>query len=219
MRATPVAICFALSLCLGCAGSQGQTGSGASPASSGQAASDDDDDDDEDEAKPHLHGFLAQMDQNKDGKVTLEEAKAAAAARFTAADLNHDGELDASEMGSMHKARAGKGGPRGMARLDKDGNGLISREEAPPRLQQRFDELDANHDGALDQQELAALRKGGRKGQGDHRAMMDANGDGKIAAAEHADGVEKMFKRMDVDGDGEITQADEKAMREKRQKQ
>lgn len=208
-----------LSLCVGCGGTQAQSVATPPAAASGQAAAPDDDDDDDNEAKPHMHGFLAEMDANKDGKVTLEEAKATASAHFAAADANKDGFLDAEEMRAMHKGHTAKGpGPKGMARFDKNGDGTISRDEAPPRMLQRFDELDANHDGAIDQQELAAMRKGHGKGPAHPGARMDADGDGKVSAAEHADGVEKMFKMMDVDGDGAITEADEKAAREKHHK-
>jgi Ca2+-binding EF-hand superfamily protein len=218
MRAHVLAITViaSFSLCASCGGSQPQTTT--PPTASGQAAAQDDDDDDDD-AMPHLHGFLAEMDQNKDGKVTLEEAKATAAAHFAAAETNKDGFLDADEMRAMHKGHMQKGaGPRGMARLDKDGNGSISRDEAPPRLLQKFDELDANHDGSIDKDEMAAMRKGHGKGPAHPGAMMDADGDGKVSPAEHAEGAEKMFKMMDMDGDGAITEADVKAAREKHHK-
>ncbi len=32
--------------------------------------------------------------------------------------------------------------------------------------------------------------------------MMDTNGDGKITAAEHADGAKQMYTKMDADKDG-----------------
>lgn len=44
--------------------------------------------------------------------------------------------------------------------------------------------------------------------QGDHMKMMDANGDGKVTAAEHTAGAQKMFTKMDSDGDGLVTAAE-----------
>jgi Ca2+-binding EF-hand superfamily protein len=47
----------------------------------------------------------------------------------------------------------------------------------------------------------------GKGGGGvDHQfSMMDADGDGKISAAEHAAGAKKMFETMDADKDGKVT--------------
>jgi len=45
-----------------------------------------------------------------------------------------------------------------LQRLDKDADGKLSKEEAPERMQERFDELDANKDGFLDAGELSKLR-------------------------------------------------------------
>jgi Ca2+-binding EF-hand superfamily protein len=38
--------------------------------------------------------------------------------------------------------------------FDKDGNGKLSREEAPPALRSHFEEIDTNKDGELNKQEL-----------------------------------------------------------------
>lgn len=208
---------FSLTLCASCS-SQNQNAPGPSAARGNPATSEGVDDDDDGE--PGLHGFMAEMDTNKDGKVTADEFKAGSAARFAAADTNHDGELDAAELAAMRKARIehpSHGGKRGLARIDKDGNGTISRDEAPPRLLEHFDEVDTNHDGALDQQEVAAFHKGGA-GPGRPGGRMDANGDGKVSQAEFNDAMDRMFKMMDADGDGVITEADVKSAREKRQK-
>jgi len=47
-------------------------------------------------------------------------------------------------------------------RVDLDGNGMISREEAQqamPRLARRFDLIDANRDGQISKDEIMAARK------------------------------------------------------------
>ncbi|HEY8926083.1 MAG TPA: EF-hand domain-containing protein [Polyangia bacterium] len=44
--------------------------------------------------------------------------------------------------------------------------------------------------------------------------MMDANGDGKISAQEHADAAKKMFTKMDTNGDGKVTAAEMDAFHE-----
>ena len=57
---------------------------------------------------------------------------------------------------------AGPGGPGGrnmadrMMGRDQDGDGKLSKEEVPPRMAERFDQMDSNQDGFLDPDELQA---------------------------------------------------------------
>src|SRR5262245_58044894 len=50
----------------------------------------------------------------------------------------------------------------GLSQLDKNGDGLISREEAKasPELSSRFNELDKNRDGSLSPEELSSGTSG-----------------------------------------------------------
>ena len=63
--------------------------------------------------------------------------------------------------------RPGGGDPaRRMLQFDADGDGRISRQEAPGRVQDRFDRIDTNGDGFLDADELhamSAMRGGSRR--------------------------------------------------------
>ena len=64
---------------------------------------------------------------------------------------------------------AGGGGGRpggGMAALDKDGDGKISKDEAPDRMKDRFDSMDSNGDGFIDKAEQAALIRRFQQGGG-----------------------------------------------------
>jgi len=42
----------------------------------------------------------------------------------------------------------------------------------------------------------------------DHMKMMDADGDGKVTAVEHANAAKMMFTKMDANGDGRVTAAE-----------
>lgn len=70
---------------------------------------------------------------------------------------------------SAAKKKPAGGNAAGMLqRLDKDSDGKLSKDETPERMQERFDELDANKDGFLDAGELGKLRVpgGGAGGPG-----------------------------------------------------
>ena len=102
-------------------------------------------------------------------------------------------------------------GPHGVAKLDKNGDGVIDRSEAAaaPRLAQNFDSLDKNKDGKLSGDELP--RRGDRDGQGpDRMAKLDTNKDGRISR-EEAKADPKFaarFDKMDANKDGYVDKAD-----------
>jgi Ca2+-binding EF-hand superfamily protein len=101
----------------------------------------------------------------------------------------------------------------GFARLDKNGDGVIDRSEAAanPRLAQRFDALDKNHDGKLTPDEFPRHgRPGERGGHGGMMAKLDTNKDGRISR-EEANADPKFaarFAEMDVNKDGFVDRAD-----------
>ena len=41
--------------------------------------------------------------------------------------------------------------------MDQDGDGKLSQDEVPERMQRRFDFMDANGDGYVDEDEMAAI--------------------------------------------------------------
>ncbi|MFO1007343.1 MAG: EF-hand domain-containing protein [Planctomycetaceae bacterium] len=94
-----------------------------------------------------------------------------------------DGERPRPEGGDGESGRPGFGGPRPeggpggrfnpeemFKRMDKDGDGTLSKEEAPGRMKEHFDEIDTDKDGKLTKDELKAHRekrmneRGGRPG-------------------------------------------------------
>jgi Ca2+-binding EF-hand superfamily protein len=80
---------------------------------------------------------------------------------FDRLDANKDGVLSREELGQAVQQRIRQRADDRWKRLDKDGNGSISREEWP-RNPEAFDRLDTNKDGLLTGEELTA-RAGSRR--------------------------------------------------------
>jgi len=90
------------------------------------------------QAQVHASGdYLARMDRDGDGRVSLAEYQDWLSYAFDAMDRNHDGVLAPAELP----------GGRGMA---------ITRAQHRARLAAAFARQDRNHDGFLDARELAA---------------------------------------------------------------
>jgi hypothetical protein len=53
-----------------------------------------------------------------------------------------------------------------IRQFDRNGDGQISREEAPPRMRERWDQFDTNHDGFITREELQARDDRVQRGAG-----------------------------------------------------
>ena len=144
----------------------------------------------------HGEGF-AQIDADKDGKVSKEEM----AAQFDRLDTNKDGFLAREELSA---ARAQFG--RQHSRLDGNGDGQVSREEAKgsAQLSQNFDAVDGNKDGQLSRDEIHAYRVA-QGGEG--LARLDVNKDGSVSRdeAKSAPRLASNFDTLDSNKDGQLS--------------
>ncbi|MGE0583358.1 MAG: EF-hand domain-containing protein [Steroidobacteraceae bacterium] len=100
--------------------------------------------------------------------------------------------------------------------FDRDGDGRVSRQEsidaAVDRANRRFEQLDANKDGYLTQDEMNAARKTMRERvkerAGEHWKAADKDGDGAISRSEAEAGMPMLarrFDQLDANKDGKIT--------------
>ena len=122
-------------------------------------------------AKPAHHGGFKAIDTNGDGQISRDEAKGHAwlEKNFDQIDTNHDGQLSKDELAAWHKAHKGEMREKMAERFDakfkaadKDGDGALTKDEAQaglPHLAKHFDQIDANHDGKVTEDEIRAYMK------------------------------------------------------------
>ena len=119
---------------------------------------------------------LMEGDDNGDGVLTPKELPERMRPRFSELDESDDGILDREELEKAVQRRRptpGAGGPGGsfnmadmMLRRDQDGDGKLSKEEVPPRMAERFDQMDSNQDGSLDRNALQSAAGRMRRSMG-----------------------------------------------------
>lgn len=109
------------------------------------------------------------------------------------------------------------GGAPDFATLDADKDGKVTAEEFAAARKARIEGFDADKNGKISADELVAMQMRGFEAQAKMRAdrmisMLDADGDGALAAAELLDmpgpGMAQMMTRLDTDGDGAISAAE-----------
>ena len=115
---------------------------------------------------------LARADANGDGIVTREEMLADVDARFAKLDANHDGKITPEERQVFAEGTRNRAVNRG----DVNGDGTITLEEQHARANKRFDRIDTNHDGKIDQAERDAVMQRMMSMRGGHGRAMPAPG-------------------------------------------
>lgn len=108
-----------------------------------------------------------------------------------------------------------------FARIDADGNGKVSAEEAPPQMAERFDQMLQRGDRDGDSQLSAAEFKAMSKRMAEFQSMkvdpeavdrtvrqllnnFDADGDGQLSRKEAPRRLAANFERVDQDADGKL---------------
>ena len=148
----------------------------------------------------------ARGDKDGDGKVSKAEFVDGRTARLSALDTNRDGTVTAEEMQAGREARRAQGADRAFARMDGNGDGMITRAE--------FDAVRA------DRGERRAERGERRGGRGMHRGPGGPRGErgerGPVVIAEAQARAEQGFARLDANGDGYVTAEERQAQRAER---
>jgi hypothetical protein len=110
------------------------------------------------------------------------------------------------------RQRGGLNGEKSMKRLDINNDGVISRDEwkGKPEV---FDKIDKNGNGSLTREELGA----NARDRAERLNQMDTNNDGKISRDEWK-GPPKRFDRLDANSDEVISKEELRSARQNRQK-
>jgi len=109
--------------------------------------------------------MFKQMDKNGDGAISKKEFDAFHNAQFREMDANKDGKITLEEMDAEHykmKEPCKVGFDERFDESDINHDGALSKDEAEtgmPMLFAHFDEIDTNRDGKISKDELAASMK------------------------------------------------------------
>lgn len=181
------------------------------------------------------HGgrMIEMFDQNKDGAVTQDEVNAVVAERFAAADADKDGRVTLEEFKAYRLAEMQPMKVRAFQRLDRDGDGKVTRAEFDRISDRMFARLDRDGDGELKAMPVPPRGPEGRgteargpggkgpEGKGPEGKGPEGRGpEGKDREGwkmghgpkgphgRHGMMMMEMFERFDVNGDGTVTRAE-----------
>ncbi len=137
--------------------------------------------------------IFQRLDKNQDGQLSTDELPSRFQNRLIGLDRDQNGAISLNELitGMRNKAQAGAaanknkadsgnakrarsmGSPQNVAavfkRMDRNGDGVISKDEMPQRMQTRFAKMDKNGNDQLDKNEVVGVleimkAQGGNKG-------------------------------------------------------
>jgi len=101
----------------------------------------------------------------------------------------------------------GREGPGVFDRADKNGDGVVARDELLTSRAEQFASRDRNGDGFIDEADLgerAAARPRISQAMNAMITQLDTDKDGKLSKTEFVEGGAKLFDRADADSNGSL---------------
>ena len=111
--------------------------------------------------QPWIVVHADEIDQNNDKIISRDEMVGESEKAFTGFDKNSDGKLTDVELSGRGGSKSAIGGfLRGHSKeIDRDGDGVLTREEAVGNARRMFEKIDGNRDGKIDSKELNAAKR------------------------------------------------------------
>ncbi|MGB0682546.1 MAG: EF-hand domain-containing protein [Magnetovibrionaceae bacterium] len=125
---------------------QGGPGGGGGPAAKGPGAK--------------MERLMA-YDGNGDGQITVDEIREGRASMFGEADADKNGTLNRQEFEALAAAKARQRAVQRFDQLDQDGDGEVSKAETDARMDFMLARMDRNGDGVITPDEMTRRGKGG----------------------------------------------------------
>lgn len=117
--------------------------------------------------QPNPEELIKQLDSNKDGKISKEEAKGPLKEDFSIVDKNADGFITLEELKDAPKQENfnhERPKPEDLlTKLDLNKDSKISKEEAKGPLGEDFQTIDTNNDGFINLEELKNVKNPKKK--------------------------------------------------------
>jgi|GEM_PF-3515185 len=148
---------------------------------------------------------FARLDLQNTGKITLEQFSAAPAARFGRAALatTDGGALPVA--GGKRSAMRQQLAQAEFAKLDANGDGVVTQAEFTAAAKSRFAAMDTQNSGKLTAQQIATSAVAQQRDLKFAQAIvkkLDTNADGVVSLDEYLAGAKARFSRRDRNGDG-----------------
>lgn len=160
------------------------------------------------DAKPHFES----LDADQDGQLSEDEVADHLWDQIGDADVNEDGLVSLDELQEMREQQKlqFKQHRDLFERFDGDNDGLLTVEELPDRLWNKFAAADLNVDGAISADELAEVKGkegdgAGRAGHGDLFKRFDENEDGLLTENEVHNRIWDKINQADSNADRAIS--------------
>ena len=111
--------------------------------------------------QPWIFVHANEIDLDKNKIISREEIVGEAGKAFAGYDTNNDGKLSQNELQGRGGSRSAMGGfIKGHAKeIDRDGDGVVSRDEVVNNAQRMFRKIDDNSDDVITPEELEASRR------------------------------------------------------------